>query len=549
MTEPTPSDADIAARLRLLSDSAARVIDTETVIASAARRSRQRRVWVAATVATVLTVTAAITIPLTVGGSSAGPSNADALPTTPAGSTNPEFRMAPPAATQLVVGGLPARNPTCTPEQITATAITRSTAGGVLGVIRLRGAVISRSDGLLRRCSLPVEHGPTGLLDATGQALAVPLAPGNATSPPGNPRPDIPLSAGDAIWGFAWLGSYCGPHASAVQIPLSPGQNNKHLTAPLTGPQPDCTRNATSQLIDGVAGAPGQPVQPARPDYMALRLTGQVQPGTRTDQLAPIKLTLGTTGPAPVTLDPCPAYAGRDFATARSGGYGDPISQGYLPCTTTRLVIEPGHPLRYTIPATSLVQTPGTGAIPGSRVHVTLGIAGLPLLSLTATVASTAASPRQPIVLGSHGLGPVDFGTNKGQAVNALTRLLGPPSGQGPNTGCGPAFTEVDWGELAVEFHNNTFTGYRDINRPQGNLQLAPQNTTNPVRPRATTATGIRLGDSLRQLRAAYSHLSLAGANRHKASDGISFVDNAMQSPAPPQARIIEIRIGTCGSY
>jgi N-acetylneuraminic acid mutarotase len=43
-------------------------------------------------------------------------------------------------------------------------------------------------------------------------------------------------------------------------------------------------------------------------------------------------------------------------------------------------VIRPGHPLRWTIPATSLLQTPGTGAIPGSTVYVQLGIAGvLPL--------------------------------------------------------------------------------------------------------------------------------------------------------------------------
>ncbi len=101
--------------------------------------------------------------------------------------------------------------------------------------------------------------------------------------------------------------------------------------------------------------------------------------------LAPIDLTLRTTGSAPITLDPCPAYAGRDDATAHSGGFSDPISSGYLPCTSHAAVIRPGHPLHWTIPATSLLQTPGTGAIPGSTVYVQLGIAGIPPLRLKTT--------------------------------------------------------------------------------------------------------------------------------------------------------------------
>jgi hypothetical protein len=138
-------------------------------------------------------------------------------------------------------------------------------------------------------------------------------------------------------------------------------------------------------LIDGIAGAPGEPVQPPRPDYSSLRLVGQIEPGTTSGQLAPIDLTLRTIGSAPITLDPCPAYAGRDDATAYSGGFSDPISSGYLPCTHHAAVIRPGHPLHWTIPATSLLQTPGTGAIPGSTVYVQLGVAGVPFLHLKTT--------------------------------------------------------------------------------------------------------------------------------------------------------------------
>jgi hypothetical protein len=64
---------------------------------------------------------------------------------------------------------------------------------------------------------------------------------------------------------------------------------------------------------------------------------------------------LRTVGSAPITLDPCSAYARRQFATARSGRFSDPINSGYLPCTSHQAVIRPGHPLHWTIPATGLI--------------------------------------------------------------------------------------------------------------------------------------------------------------------------------------------------
>jgi hypothetical protein len=143
----------------------------------------------------------------------------------------------------------------------------------------------------------------------------------------------------------------------------------------------------------------------------------------------------------------------------------------------------------------------------------------------------------------------VHFGSDKSRVTAALTRRLGPPSGRGVNAGCGPAFTEIHWGELAVEFHNHTFSGYRDINRPAADLRLQPENTVKPVQPAARTAAGIELGSSLGELRSAYPSLSLAGANRWRAPNGLSFVDNSPRSPGSSQAIIIEIRVGTCGNY
>ena len=162
---------------------------------------------------------------------------------------------------------------------------------------------------------------------------------------------------------------------------------------------------------------------------------------------------------------------------------------------------------------------------------------------------STGPLGNRPIMLRSGGLGPVRFGIGKARVTAKLTRLLGPPTGEGTNPGCGPAFTEIHWSELAVEFHQNVFSGYRDINRPEGRTELAPDSTADPVVPKAQTAAGIRLGDSLGHVRTAYSKLSLAGANRWHTSSGLNFVDNGMRSPASNQASIIEIRVGTCGSY
>jgi hypothetical protein len=48
-------------------------------------------------------------------------------------------------------------------------------------------------------------------------------------------------------------------------------------------------------------------------------------------------------------------------------------------------VIDPTHPLHWTIPATSLTVASSRGAIHGTTVTVQLGIAGVPLLKLTAT--------------------------------------------------------------------------------------------------------------------------------------------------------------------
>jgi hypothetical protein len=361
-------------------------LDRGAIRAGATRRGRRKRVFAPALAAAAVAAVA-IGVPLAahqLGTQRQPGSRGLAVPSPPAGFNANEFRMAPPP--QLVVGGAALPRATCTPHQIRATAATRRTAGGVLGVIRLVGTVVAHKYGVAERCTLPIKRGPSALIGAAGQRLKIPLSRGDRTNRPANPRPDIALTDGNAVWGFAWLGSWCGHRARAIEIPLDHA-GQAPLRVPLHGPQLTCQpATRTSTLIDGIAGAPGEPVQPPRPDYSNLRLIAQIEPGTTGDQLAPIDLTLRTIGSAPVTLDPCPAYAGRDQATARSGGFSGPISAGYLPCTKHETVIRPGHPLHWTIPATSFQQSgPGSAAIPGSTVYVQLGIAGVPQLLLKTT--------------------------------------------------------------------------------------------------------------------------------------------------------------------
>ena len=149
--------------------------------------------------------------------------------------------------------------------------------------------------------------------------------------------------------------------------------------------------------------------------------------------------------------------------------------------------------------------------------------------------------------LGPHGIGNVRFGVTEADAVTALRAKFGAPTAEGINTGCGSRFTEVEWGDLAVEFRSHRFSGYRYVS---GGFELTthyrPRKT---VSPKVTTSTGISLGSTVRQLHAAYPALSLAGAESWRARNGLTFVAYTRASPPPLSSRIGEIKIDACGDY
>jgi hypothetical protein len=156
-------------------------------------------------------------------------------------------------------------------------------------------------------------------------------------------------------------------------------------------------------------------------------------------------------------------------------------------------------------------------------------------------------------VLDANGIGPVHFGLPKAKAVAAFQASLGTPNATGINTGCGPAFTEVAWHDLIAEFRYGTLTGYRYV--AGGYPLTTPGSPHDPVAPTSrspalTTARGITLGSTLRELRAAYPGLIQSGALKWTAPDGLVFIEASQTStPTSPTATIAEIKTGTCGDF
>ena len=164
--------------------------------------------------------------------------------------------------------------PACRISALRATATTRATADGVVGVVSIVGGDL---------CSISPNVTALRLLDANGKPLHVPTSSGNTVNQPptessysfgvstgrmpsaGKHAPDLSSTA--ARIGFAWSGTYCGPAAASVEISIEGHQ----IRATISGPGPTCKRQASSVLIPGTLGAAGQGVVPAPMSWRALR--------------------------------------------------------------------------------------------------------------------------------------------------------------------------------------------------------------------------------------------------------------------------------------
>jgi hypothetical protein len=155
-------------------------------------------------------------------------------------------------------------------------------------------------------------------------------------------------------------------------------------------------------------------------------------------------------------------------------------------------------------------------------------------------------------LLSPEGIGVARFGQAKAQVVDALTDVLGKPAWEGPNTGCGPRYNEVEWGQLVAEFRLGSFSGYRYLKG--GWPLLAPgspsgSSSSRSHGPYLATAKGISLGSTLGEVRAAYGKLNFIGVDKWRPANGIVFVVNAEHEPEPTSSRVTEIKFGTCGDF
>lgn len=179
------------------------------------------------------------------------------------------------------------------------------------------------------------------------------------------------------------------------------------------------------------------------------------------------------------------------------------------------------------------------------QIRCGVAIAIVASLAVGASAASAGSGAR---LFSSHGIGSVRFGTAKPRAVHELSGLFGQPSRRFVSDGCGPTYTEVEWGHLYAEFRQGRFSGFRYLRGAWLRSGVTPGSAT-AIQPRLVTAKQITLGSTLRQARSAYGHLRPVGTGRWETPDGLIFYDNAQRYPDPPESLIIEIKSGTCGDW
>jgi hypothetical protein len=198
----------------------------------------------------------------------------------------------------VTIGGPPRRQPDCRLAQITATATLRRIAAGVAGVVRLHG----------RSCSLTLAFEAVSLLDSHGHRLPITVDTHAAVGD--FDRPDIALAGGAADWGFAWVGSWCGPAATAVRIPLTGRYAGADLDVPLRGPGPPCGGRSHATLALGAAGdldGQGAATQPAPHTWRHLHEQVLLSRSTDGESISRVDVRLTNTTGQPIVLSPCPS--------------------------------------------------------------------------------------------------------------------------------------------------------------------------------------------------------------------------------------------------
>jgi len=389
------NDFEETARTRLaaLADRIDPVDLTENVLGAGRLRRRQRRAFAATSSALGVVAVIVAAVVFASGGGPSRSSTAAPSPSPSASSgtapSDASFRVAAPILS-APSGPAPSAHPACRSGDVTARATLQSTPYGVIGVVEMHGT----------NCSLHIATGPSQLLNAARQVIvaATPASGERVQNPPGNWRPDLALYAGDAAWGFAWRGSWCGPPAAYVVVPMqdtpiSPAALPRSyglLVVPLTGPQLGCQGQSHSNLVRGVPGGVDAPVQSPPGEWtQGLRVSLSVPPNAASNGVIDgIIAVIRNHSSAPISLSPCPYYELDTGETDRRGSERDSGRAALTPCDTSTVVPANGE-LRFALPPTEYgggSPLGNGGAASGSQVQIAFAIAGVPTATATTRV-------------------------------------------------------------------------------------------------------------------------------------------------------------------
>jgi hypothetical protein len=265
----------------------------------------------------------------------------------------------------------------CKASDVVTSARLSPALDGVLGVIVVTG----------KSCSLTVDVTKIRLLGADGRALNVPAGKGNPVNPPDELGSGFAEAAGSVSVGFAWTGSYCGPAANSLTIPLLPAT----LRIRLVGASPTCRSGNRSLLVSGIVDRPGAPVEPAPRAWLSLRarlvLPAVVKPGP-----IPASVVLTNSAPAPVSLSgPCPTAAAGMVIPLRpsSGVHGESEAAGSNGGDLCRVNMAVPAKSSLTVQLGKLSAAPEDPRNPwwkGEKLTVEWGMAGVPMAQATATI-------------------------------------------------------------------------------------------------------------------------------------------------------------------
>jgi hypothetical protein len=154
------------------------------------------------------------------------------------------------------------------------------------------------------------------------------------------------------------------------------------------------------------------------------------------------------------------------------------------------------------------------------------------------------------VVLGADGLGVVGIGSPQANVVAAMGGYLGPPT----KTAAGncPGTTEVEWGDLSLEFTSGQLTGYR---YRRGGLAAVGTDARpgGPGDPLLKTATGATLGMALRAVQPLYPASDFSGVQGGSiVVPGTTGSDHLVLEffAGAPSTPLTEIKGGTpCGDF